>query len=113
MLISSIFAFLHHFFAFSLAATLTYEFIAYHQELTLPEIRCIQGADITYGISVGSLLVVGLLRVFFFEKGAAFYAANPFFWVKMGAFLLIGLLSINPTVRFLRWNKTLRVDRLP
>jgi len=69
--------------------------------------------DLVYGISAGLLLVVGLLRVFFFEKGVNFYIHSPFFWVKMTAFLLVGLLSIDPTIRYIRWNKAVKQNVAP
>ena len=90
-----------------------YEFIAYRKDMGIAEIRRIQRVDLAYGISAGLLLVVGLLRVFFFEKGINFYMNNPFFWVKMTAFLLVGLLSIDPTIRYIRWNRTLRQNGVP
>jgi putative membrane protein len=113
MITTALMAFLHHVFAFALTACLVYEFIAYRRNMSLPEIRRIQRADLAYGISAGLLLVVGLLRVFVFEKGANFYMNNPFFWVKMVAFLLVGILSIDPTIRYIRWNRTLRQNEVP
>lgn len=83
---SAVFAFFHHLCAFTLTACLVYEFIAYRKDLILAEARRIQRVDLVYGISAGLLLIVGLLRVFFFEKGANFYVQSPFFWVKMAAF---------------------------
>jgi putative membrane protein len=106
-------AFLHHVLAFALVACVVYEFIAYRKGLSIEEIRRIQRADLIYGISAGLLLIVGVLRVFFFEKGPAYYSHNPFFWVKMDAFLVVGLLSIDPTIRYLRWNKTLKEGNIP
>ena len=106
-------AFLHHLLAFVLVACVIYEFIAFRKGMTIEEARRIQRADIVYGISAGALLVVGLLRVFFFEKGAAFYAQSPFFWVKMSAFLIVALVSIDPTIRYLRWNRTLKENKTP
>ena len=110
---SAIMAFLHHIFAFGLTACLVYELVTFRRELTLEDARKIQRADLLYGVSSGLLLVVGLLRVFYFEKGAAFYMQSPFFWVKMGTFLIVGLLSISPTIRFLRWNSLLKQDQVP
>ncbi len=110
---SAIFAFLHHLFAFTLTACLIYEFIAYRKGMTIEEARRIQRVDLVYGISAGLLLVVGILRVFFFEKGVNFYIHSPFFWVKMGAFAIVGLLSIDPTIRYIRWNQTLRENTVP
>jgi len=113
MITTALMAFLHHFFAFTLVACVVYEFIAYRKGLTMEEARRIQRADLVYGISAGLLLIVGLLRVYFFEKGPAFYSQSPFFWVKMNAFLIVGLLSIDPTIRYLRWNKILKENRSP
>jgi putative membrane protein len=110
---SAFMAFLHHLFAFTLVACVVYEFIAYRKGMTVEEARRIQRADLIYGISAGILLVVGLLRVFYFEKGPAFYNQSPFFWVKMNAFLVVGLLSIDPTIRYLRWNKIVKENRAP
>ena len=113
MITTAVIAFLHHLFAFTLTACLVYEFIAYRKDMTLEEARRIQRVDLVYGISAGLLLVVGLLRVFFFEKGVNFYIHSPFFWVKMTAFLIVGLLSIDPTIRYIRWNTTLKQNNKP
>ena len=110
---TALMAFLHHLFAFTLVACVVYEFIAYRKGMTIEEARRIQRADLVYGISAGLLLIVGLLRVFLYEKGVNFYTHSPFFWVKMNAFLIVGLLSIDPTIRYLRWNKTLKENRSP
>ena len=113
MATTALMAFLHHVLAFILTACLVYEFIAYRKNMGIAEIRRIQRVDLAYGISAGLLILVGLLRVFFFEKGPNFYMNNPFFWVKMVAFLLVGLLSIDPTIRYIRWNRTLRQNSVP
>jgi putative membrane protein len=113
MVTTALMAFLHHVLAFTLTACLVYEFIAYRRNMGIAEIRRIQRVDLAFGISAGLLLLIGLLRVFFFEKGLNFYMNNPFFWVKMAAFLLVGLLSIDPTIRFIRWNRTLRQNEVP
>lgn len=113
MVTTALMAFLHHLMAFTLVACVVYEFIAYRKGLTMEEARRIQRADLMYGISAGLLLIVGVLRVLYFEKGPAYYTNNPFFWLKMNAFLVVGLLSIDPTIRYLRWNKTLKENRMP
>lgn len=113
MVTTALMAFLHHILAFALTACLIYEFIAYRRNMSIAEIRRIQRVDLAYGISAGLLLVVGVLRVFFFEKGVNFYMNNPFFWVKMAAFLLVGVLSIDPTIRYIRWNRTLQQNQPP
>lgn len=113
MVTTALMAFLHHVLAFTLTACIVYELIAYRKQMGIEEIRRIQRVDLIYGISAGLLLLIGLLRVFFFEKGPNFYMNNPFFWVKMNAFLVVGLLSIDPTIRYIRWNRALRQNTLP
>ena len=70
---------------------------------TLADAKRIQASDRVYGMLAIVVLGVGFLRVYHFEKGKAFYAANPFFQAKLMLFLGVGLLSIYPTIRFLRW----------
>jgi putative membrane protein len=110
---SAIMAFLHHLAAFTLTGAIIYEHITFRKNLSLAEARRIQIMDIVYGASAGVLVIVGLLRVFYFEKGAAFYAQNWFFWTKMLGFALAALLSIYPTVRFLSWRKSIARNQVP
>jgi len=112
-MINSLMATLHHIFAFTLTACLIYEFIAYRKELSVGEARRIQRVDLVYGISAGLLIVIGLLRVYFFEKGSNYYFHNHLFWTKMALFAIVGLLSIFPTVRFLKWNSALKANLAP
>lgn len=110
---SAIMAFLHHLAAFPLTGSIIYELVAFHKDLSLAEARRIQRMDIVYGISAAVVLIVGLLRVFNYEKGAPFYAQNLFFWTKMAGFALVGLPSIYPTVRFLSWLKSFAKNEPP
>ena len=69
--------------------------------------------DAAYGIAALVLLVVGLSRVFFTEKGAAYYFHSGTFIAKLTLFVIVGLLSIYPTMQFLRWRPALREQRVP
>jgi len=77
-------------------------------ELTAANARRIQISDLVYGLAAGVVLAVGLLRVFYFEKGAAYYFHSVPFLIKFGLFVVIGLLSIYPTLEFLSWSKSLK-----
>lgn len=70
---AAFFAFLHHLSAFTLFAALVVEFVLIRSVLTVETARKIQRADMIFGISAGVLLLVGLGRVFHFEKGAYYY----------------------------------------
>src|ERR1044072_2580521 len=110
---SGIMAFLHHLAAFTLVGSLIYEHTAFRKDLSLIDARRIQRMDLIYGISAGFILIVGLLRVFYFEKGAVYYAQNWFVWTKMAGFALAALLSIYPTMRFVSWNKSFARNEVP
>ena len=110
---SVLFAFLHHLAAFTLVSALAIEFVLIRQELTLASARRLQVTDAVFGAAAGILLVVGLLRVFYFEKGAEYYWASHAFLTKFGIFILVGLLSIVPTAEFLSWRKAVKAGKLP
>lgn len=109
----TLFAFLHHLTAFALVAAIAIELVLLGQKFTLESARKLQVIDRVLGISAGLLLVVGLLRVFHFEKGAAYYFHNGAFHAKLGLFFLAAFLSIYPTVRFIAWNKSMKQGQLP
>jgi putative membrane protein len=102
---SAFFAFLHRVAAFALVAALVVEFVLIRDELSAKTARRLQRADMVLGISAGVVLVVGLLWVFYFEKGSGFYFHNASFIAKLALFVLVALLSIYPTVKFLSWKK--------
>ena len=110
---ATLFAFLHHLLAFTLVSALAVEFILLGQELSLATARRIVLADAVLGAAAGLLLVVGLARVFFFEKGAAYYFHSHAFMTKFSVFIAVSLLSIIPTVEFLRWRKPVRDGQVP
>jgi putative membrane protein len=110
---STLFAFLHHLCAFTLVSAVAIEFTLIRSELTLSSARRLQVTDLVLGIAAGALLVVGLLRVFFFEKGASYYFHSYAFLTKFSVFIVIGLLSIIPTMEFLSWRGALTAGQVP
>ena len=110
---TSLFAFLHHIAAFTLFAALVVELILIREVLTVGTARRLQVVDMVFGISAGVLIVVGLLRVFYFEKGAYYYFHTWTFIAKLTLFLIIGLVSIVPTREFLSWRKAVKQGQAP
>lgn len=110
---SSLFAFLHHIAAFALVAALVLELVLSRDELTVKSARRLQVADRIYGASAGIVLVVGLLRVYHFEKGAAYYFHSAPFIAKLSLFVIVALLSIPATIEFISWSKALKEGRVP
>lgn len=66
--------------------------------------------DALYGGASGLLIAAGLCRVFFGLKDSSYYLGSHAFWGKMGVFILIGLISVIPTMRFRQWRRAAAAD---
>jgi putative membrane protein len=111
--VGAFFAFVHHVAAFALVATLAIEFVLIRGELGVRSARRLQLTDMVFGMSSGVVLLVGLLRVFYYEKGASYYFHSWPFLAKLVLFLGVGLASIPPTLEFLSWRGALRQGQAP
>lgn len=103
-----LFAYLHFLAILLTASLLLSEWLLCNQDLQPPQVRRLGRIDLFYFGAAMLTLGTGLVRVFIFGKGYAFYVHNPVFFAKLALFLALGLLSIWPTIKFVRWNKLLR-----
>jgi putative membrane protein len=106
-------AFLHHLAAFAVVALLTVELVLLRGEINVANARTLLRMDAAFGIAALVLLIVGFSRVFFTEKSSAYYFHSATFLAKLALFIVVGLLSIYPTLEFLRWRPALREQRAP
>ena len=113
MYTSAIMAFLHHLAAFTVVGALVVEVVLFKPPLTVVQARRLQRTDSIFGAAATVLLIVGLLRVFYFEKGATYYFGSHAFLTKLGLFILLALLSAIPTVEFLSWRPALQAGQVP
>ena len=107
------FAFLHHLAAFTLVAALAVQFVLLRDEITVASARKLQVIDTVYGMAAVMLLIVGLGRVFHFEKGPTYYFHTWTFIAKLSLFALVGLLSILPTLAFRSWRTAVSQGQPP
>lgn len=105
-----LFAIGHHVLVFAIAGVLAFELGAVRPGLTGAEAARIARADRWYGILAVAILIVGFARAHLAAKGWGFYSRDWVFWAKIGAFALVGLISILPTVRYIRWSRASRAD---
>jgi putative membrane protein len=110
---SALMAFLHHAAAFTVVAALAVEVALFKPPLTAAQASRLLHIDTIFGVSAGVVLVVGLLRVAYFEKGPGYYWHDAFFLIKFGAFLAAALISIYPTLTFLSWRRGLKAGAAP
>jgi len=102
-----VFRYLHFIAIFVLAATLAIENMAVSRQITGEDARNLAKIDAIYGASAVLVLLFGLTLWLWVGKPAAFYSANPLFFIKLGLFALLGLLSVYPTVFFILHRKSL------
>lgn len=112
-MINALVAYVHFLAAFILVFSIIFEWFTYSRNLTLIEAKRLQAIDIVYGVSAAIVLVFGFLRILYFEKGSEFYFHSPFYKIKLYAFLVVGILSIYPTVKFFKWRKLTKLGVAP
>lgn len=103
-------AVLHHLMVFALFAVLTGELLLARAPMAAEDVRRLAALDSSSGALAVGILVVGFARAIYAAKGWEYYSANPFFHAKLTAFVIIGLLSIWPTVQIIRWRRRLQSD---
>lgn len=104
--IEIILRYLHFISIIAIAGVLVSEHLLLKKELTRREISRLARVDAVYGIAALTLLAAGLtLWLGDVGKPSAFYSKNWIFHIKVFLFALIGILSIYPTVFFIRNRK--------
>ncbi|WP_295911886.1 DUF2214 family protein [uncultured Xanthomonas sp.] len=101
---------LHHLAMLLLIAALVAEWTLLRAPLERIQLTRLVRIDAMYGVAALLILAIGALRVRYGVKGADYYLHTPWFWAKLGTFAAIGLLSLVPTLRLLRWRRQARLQ---
>jgi len=110
--VEPVFAYLHFVSILALTGLLAGEFILCNEHLQPGHVRLLARVDLAYLGAAVLVLVTGIARLVWFAKGTGFYLGNPVFHLKLALFVAIGLVSIAPTMQFVRWNQALREERV-
>ena len=110
MVLDAVLAYFHFVAIFMFFAYLVAESIHIKRPLDATNILRIAKLDIIYGGTAVAVLVTGVLRLIYGAKGADFYMQSWPIYVKVGLFIVVGLVSIFPTLAFLRWKRTVAHD---
>jgi putative membrane protein len=106
----AILAYLHFAAILALVWFLAKEWTLLRPGVEAHEVAPLAPPDAGFGVFAGIVVATGAARAVWGAKGWAFYAHNPVFHLKIGLFVLVGLLSILPTRAFLRWRRARRAD---
>lgn len=110
MTLDAILAYLHYMAIFVLFAFLTAQAVLLRAPLDERGIRLVGRTDLWYAGAAVVALATGLARMYLGAKGAAFYLPQWTFHAKVAVFVAVALLSIRPTLAFIRWRKALARD---
>ncbi len=109
MLLETLLAYVHWLAIFTMVTFLASEAALCRVEwMNARLVERLARVDMLYGIASVVVLVTGLVRTWWGVKGGGWYWSNPLLHAKLTLFVVIGLLSIKPTLTYLRWRKTLR-----
>jgi putative membrane protein len=98
--------YIHFISIFAIVGTLVSEHLMLKKSMTRAEIKRLAHIDSVYGIAALTLVIAGLyLWLGSVGKPSWYYSKNWIFHTKITLFAIIGLLSIYPTVFFLRNRK--------
>jgi putative membrane protein len=108
--LDALLAYLHFISIFILFAFLAVEVFLIKGPLDARAIRLLGRVDLWYFGASMAVLVTGFLRLGLGAKGADFYLSSWPIYVKVGLFLVVGILSVYPTLAFIRWRRALEHD---
>ena len=110
MILDAVFAYLHFTAIFLLFAFLSVEVVLMRGALDRPSVRLLGRVDLWYFGSAAAALVTGLLRLVFGARGPDFYLSSWPVYVKLGLFLAVAILSVQPTLTFVGWRRAFDHD---
>lgn len=79
-------------------------------EMSWDNLLKLSKVDAVYGLSAIIVVTTGLLNWFYFGKGSNYYSSNIIFLTKLSLFIVVGILSIYPTVWIARYKKKHRAN---
>jgi len=110
MWLDAILAYLHFTSIFVFFSFLVVETMMLRGLLDEKAVRLLGRVDIWYFGAAIAVLVTGFSRLVWGAKGPEFYLTSWPIYVKVALFLAVGMLSVSPTLRFIRWRRMFERD---
>ena len=97
--------YIHILFVMVIISCLIIERMTLKPKMKWESVLLLTKTDGIYGLAAIVVVATGILNWMNFGKGSEYYSSNSLFILKFSLFILVGLLSIYPTVWFLRYKK--------
>ena len=95
-------------FVFALVGLIAFKIAALTRDLTARDIDRLARIDVWSGALVAAALSVGLSRALLTDAGLVRCAGSVFYWARLAALVVVGLLSIAPAIAINRWRRDVR-----
>ena len=102
--------FIHHLAVFGIVGTLAAEFVMLAPGVGGVRLQRLGALDGLYGGLATLVILAGFARVIWGDAGWDFYVLNWVFWTKIVLFVIVGLLSVPPTIAIARWRRDAKAD---
>lgn len=110
MWLDALLSYLHFTSIFLFFAFLSVELMLMRSRLDADLVRLLVRVDHWYWASVVATFVTGIARFGFGAKGPAFYLGAWPIYAKVILFLVVAIVSVRPTLRFVRWRRAFEDD---
>ncbi|MES2950435.1 MAG: DUF2214 family protein [Pseudomonadota bacterium] len=110
---TTLFASFHHLAVLTLLGCTLTAIVQLRRPLDIPRARLLRTTDMINGIAATMVLVVGVVRMVYLEKGADYYLHNGPFLAKLVLYGVASVLSLVPTLEVMRWRAPLKQAVLP
>lgn len=109
----SLLAYSHSLFAVLVFAGPVFALVLLRRPWDIATAQRLRQVDVVNGIAATLVLLIGLLRLFFYGKGADYYFRNPPFVIKLVLYGVATGLSVVSTLEVKRWGPALSCGHLP
>ena len=110
MVLDAVLAYFHFMAIFVLFAYMVVEAVMLRGTLDEERVRRLGRIDLIYFGAAIAVLVTGFLRAVFGMKGPDYYFSWWPIYAKLGTFLVIGIISVIPTLAYIRWRRMFERD---
>lgn len=86
------------------------ENMAIANNMTVKEMKRLTKADAWYGMGSIVMLITGFMRIYLVGKPSDYYWEHHLFLTKLGIFTVVGLISIYPSIQFVKLNRKLKIE---
>lgn len=105
MLATVVLPWIHYVAIMMMAGTAVAELYLLKLTPSRENVRLLPRIDRFYGITASLVFITGILRMYHGGKGADWYWSNGLMHGAITAFAVAAIVSIVPTVRYLRWSR--------